>query len=449
MRSLALILMSLVLTSAAPHAAGKTNIERIITPMGIELWLVRDMSFPMLSFEFAFQGGAAQDPAGKPGVASLVAGLLDEGAGGLDARTFHEQLEERAIGLSFGTARDSLRGSLKTLTENREKAFELLGLSLTAPRFDASEIERIRAAMLAGLRRRTTNPPDIASDTWFARAFPGHPYGHSVHGTLESPPSVTADDLRAYARRVLARSNLKIAVVGAIDGPTVAALVDRTFGDLPAKADLVPVPDVIPQGLGTREIIEIKVPQTVITFGGMGLKRADPDFIPAFVLNHILGGGGFESRLFTEVREKRGLAYSVYSGLTPFEHAGLFIGGVSTRNDRVVEALDIITGEIKRIAIEGPTADELDKAKRYLIGSYPLRFDTSAKIAATLLDVQVDNLGIDYIDNRNELVAAVNAADIRRAASRYLSDLRLLVILVGEPKLTTVHGAAEERVRLP
>ncbi len=443
MRFLALVLMSLVLTTAAPPAAGKTNIERIVTPMGIELWLVRDTNYPLLSFEFAFKGGAAQDPAEKPGVASLVAGLLDEGAGGLDARMFHEQLEERAIGLSFGTGRDSLRGSLKTLTENRDKAFELLGLSVTAPRFDTSEIERVRAAMLAGLRRRSTNPSDIASDRWFARAFPGHPYGRSVLGTLESLPSVTADDLRAYVRRVLTRSNLKIAVVGAIDGPTIAALVDRTFGALPAKADLYPVAEVAPQGLGNRETIELKVPQTVVMFGGIGLKRADPDFIPAFILNHILGGGGFESRLFVEVREKRGLAYSVYSSLAPFEHAGLFIGGVSTRNDRVTEALDIITGEIKRIAVDGPTAEELDKAKRYLIGSYPLRFDTSGKIAATLLDIQIDNLDVDYIDNRNELVAAVNAADIRRAASRIISDIRLLVILVGEPKLTTVRGAAE------
>jgi len=443
MRFLALFLMSLTITSAAPHAAGKTNIERIVTPMGIEVWLVRETNLPMLSFEFAFLGGAAQDPAEKPGVASLVAGLLDEGAGSLDARTFHEQLEERAIGLSFGTGRDTFRGSLKTLSENRDKAFELLSLSLTAPRFDNGEIERVRAAMLAGLRRRSTNPPDVANDRWFARAFPGHPYGRSVHGTLESLPSITTDDMRTYVRRVLTRSNLKIAVVGAIDGPAIATLVDRTFGALPAKAELVPVADVTPQGLGTRETVELKVPQTVITYGGIGLKRADPDFIPAFVLNHILGGGGFESRLFAEVREKRGLAYSVYSSLMPFHHAGLFIGGVSTRNDRVSEALEIITGEIKRIAVEGPTADEIDKAKRFLIGSYPLRFDTSSKIAASLLDMQVENLGIDYIDKRNALVEAVNAADVRRAASRFLSDMRLLTILVGEPKLAAARGTAE------
>jgi zinc protease len=283
------------------------------------------------------------------------------------------------------------------------------------------------------LRRRTTNPSDIASDRWFARAFPDHPYGRPVPGDLETLPSITTADLHAYVHRVLALSNLKIAVVGAIDGPTIATLVDRTFGNLPAKSNLTSVPDVTPRGLGMRETIELKVPQTVITFGGVGLKRSDPDFIPAFVLNHILGGGGFESRLFREVREKRGLAYSVYSSLLPLKHAGLFFGGTSTRNDRAVETLDIIAGEIKRIASEGPTAEELDKAKRFLIGSYPLQFDTSSKIAGTLLGIQIDNLAIDYIDKRNAMIEAVSAADIKRTAGRFLSNMQLLVMMVGEP----------------
>ena len=402
-RYLALATMTLALISAAPAFAGASRIERIVTPAGIEIWLVRDRNLPMMSLEFAFLGGAAQDPADKPGVANLVAGLLDEGAGELDAAAFHERLEERAISLAFGAKRDNLRGSIRTLSENRDQAFELLRLALTAPRFDGPELERVRAALLAQLRRRTTNPTDIAADRWFARAFPGHPYGRPIAGTIESVSKISVDDLRTYVRRMLARSNLKIAAVGDIDAAQIALLVDRTFGSLPAQSDLVPVADMAPHGLGTSETIELKVPQTVITFGGVGLKRADPDFIPAFVLNHILGGGGFESRLFSEVREKRGLAYSVYSYLAPYEHTGLFLGGVSTRNDRVAETLEIIVAEIKRIAAEGPTADELEKAKRFLIGSYPLRFDTSGKITANLLDIQIENLGIDYIDKRNAL----------------------------------------------
>jgi zinc protease len=433
-RSIALLTMTLALISASPAFAGASRIERVVTPAGIEIWLVRDTTLPMISLEFAFLGGAAQDPADKPGVANLVAALLDEGAGDLDAATYHERLEERAISLSFGVNRDNLRGSIRSLSENRDEAFELLRLALTAPRFDAQEIERVRAAVLAQLRRRSTSPSDIASDRWFARAFPDHPYGRSSQGTLESVPAIVVDDLRTYVRRTLARSNLRITAVGDIDAAQIAVLVDRTFGSLPERSDLAPVADVEPQGLGTSETIELNVPQTVITFGGIGLKRADPDFIPAFVLNHILGGGGFESRLFHEVREKRGLSYSVYSYLAPFEHTGLFLGGVSTRNDRAAETLDIIVAEIKRIAAEGPTADELEKAKRFLIGSYPLRFDTSGKITANLLDIQIENLGIDYVDKRNALIEAVTAEDIRRAGRRFLAEVKLLVLLVGEPQ---------------
>jgi zinc protease len=433
-RSIALLTMTLALISASPAFAGASRIERIVTPAGIEIWLVRDANLPMISLEFAFLGGAAQDPADKPGVANLVAGLLDEGAGDLDAAAYHERLEERAISLSFGVNRDNLRGSIRSLSENRDEAFELLRLALTAPRFDAQEIERVRAAVLAQLRRRSTSPSDIASDRWFAHAFPGHPYGRLPQGTLESVPKIAVDDLRTYVRRMLARSNLRVTAVGDIDAAQIAVLVDRTFGSLPERSDLAPVADVEPQRLGTSETIELNVPQTVITFGGIGLKRADPDFIPAFVLNHILGGGGFESRLFHEVREKRGLAYSVYCYLAPFEHTGLFLGGVSTRNDRAAETLEIIVAEIKRIAAEGPTADELEKAKRFLIGSYPLRFDTSGKITANLLDIQIENLGIDYVDKRNALIEAVTAEDIRRAGRRFLAEVKLLVLLVGQPE---------------
>ncbi len=439
-RYLALATMTLALISTAPAFAGASRIERIVTPAGIEIWLVRDRNLPMISLEFAFLGGASQDPADKPGVANFVASLLDEGAGDLDAAAFHERLEERAISLAFGAKRDNLRGSIRTLTENRDQAFELLRLSLTAPRFEGQELERIRAAVLAQLRRRSTNPSDIAADRWFARAFPGHPYGRPVQGTLESAAKIAVDDLRAYVRRMLARSNLKIAAVGDIDAAELAVLVDRTFASLPARSDPVPVADVEPRGLGTSETIELKVPQTVITFGSVGLKRADPDFIPAFVLNHVLGGGGFESRLFREVRERRGLAYSVYSYLAPYEHTGLFLGGVSTRNDRAAETLEIIVAEIKRIATDGPTADELEKTKRFLIGSYPLRFDTSGKITANLLDIQIENLGIDYIDKRNALIEAVTFEDIRRAARRFLAEVKLLVMLVGEPQARKPTG---------
>lgn len=433
-RRLVLATMSLALVSAAPDASRAAKIERIVTPAGIEAWLVRDDTLPMLSLQFGIKGGANQDPEDKPGVASFAASLLDEGAGDFDARVFHERLEARAISLGFSATRDTLRGSVRTLSENRDEAFELLRLALTAPRFDVEAVERVRAGTLAGLRRRSTSPGDIASERWLARAFPGHPYGRPVQGTLNSVPKIAAEDLKRYVGQVLARSTLKIAVVGAIDAAALAVLIDKAFGALPAEPKLAPIAEVAPEGLGSREVIDLDVPQTVIAFGGAGLKRSDPDFIPAFVLNHILGGGSFSSRLYREIREKRGLAYSVHSYLMPLDHAGLFMGSVSTRNDRAAESLAVITEEIRRIAAEGPTAEELEKAKSFLIGSYALRFDTSGKIAGQLLEIQLENLGIDYIDRRNGLVEAVAAEDVRRAAKRFLADDRLLVTLVGRPQ---------------
>jgi zinc protease len=423
--------MSLALVSN-PTASRAANVERVTTPLGLEIWFVRDDTLSMLSVEYAFRGGAAQDPAARPGVANMVAGLLDEGAGPLDARAFHERLEARAITLHFSADRDTMRGSIRTLSEHRAEAFELARLALAAPRFDTEAVERIRAALLAGLRRRATSPNDIASRRWSELAFPGHPYGRAVEGTIESVPQIAAEDLRAFARRNFARSNLKIAAVGSIDAKDLAALVDKLFGGLPEKAELAAVADATPQ-TGVREVVELNVPQTVILFGGAGLKRADPDFIPAYVLNHILGGGTFTSRLYREVREKRGLAYSISSYLAPYDYAGLFLGSVSTRNDRAQQSLDIIVEEIRRIAAEGPTADELAKAKSFLIGSYALRFDTSGKIAGQLLSLQLENLGVDYLDKRKALIEGVTDADIRRAAKRFLADARLLVLMVGRP----------------
>ncbi|MEX0590136.1 MAG: pitrilysin family protein [Xanthobacteraceae bacterium] len=433
MNRLLICALMTVALSAASSAVNAAKIERIVTPGGIEIWHVHDNMLPMISLEFGFVGGASQDPADKPGVANLVASLLDEGAGDLDARAFQERLEERAINISFSAQRDSLRGSLKTLVDHHDQAFDLLRLAVNAPRFDSSEVERVRAGVLAGLRRRTTNPGDIAGDRWFARAFPDHPYGRPVQGTLETVARIGIDDLRAFHRNTIARSNLKVATIGAIDAQEIAAFVDRVFAALPQEPQLVSVPEVVPQGGGEQEIVDLDVPQTVIAFGGIGLKRSDPDFIPAYVLNHILGGGSFSSRLYREVREKRGLAYSVYSYLAPYDRAGLFMGGVSTRNDRAAESLAIILDQIKKIAEAGPTAEELAKAKSYLIGSFPLRFDTSGKIAGQLLEIQLENLGIDYIDRRNGLIEAVTADDVRRAAARFLANARLLVTLVGRP----------------
>jgi zinc protease len=426
--------MALALFSASSAADAQVGkIEQLKTPAGIEIWFVRDDTLPILSLNFAFDGGASQDPADRAGLAYMTAAMLDEGAGELDAKTFQERLERRAISLSYNADRDTFRGSVRVLSDDREEAFELLRLSLSAPRFDQEAIDRIRASILAANKRSLTNPDEIAGLQWFSQAFPNHPYGRPVKGDEKSISGIERAMLFDYVKKNLARSNLKIAVVGSIENADLVRLIDHAFAKLPAQAALAAIPDATPQSLGRREVIDLNIPQTTITFGGVGLKRKDPDFIPAFVLNHVLGGGSFSSRLYREVREKRGLAYSVYSYLATLDRSGLFMGGTSTRNDRAAEALQIIEAEIIRIANEGPTAEELAQAKSYLTGSYLLHFDTSAKVAQQLLEIQLEELGADYFGRRNKMVNAVTADDVRRAAKRFLADGKLLVIMVGRP----------------
>jgi zinc protease len=424
-------LLFATLVGAGPAAA--TNIERVMSPGGIEAWLVREPAIPIIALHFSFKGGSDQDAAIKPGVGYMAAALLDDGAGELDAEAFQQRLQEYAVEMRFSLTRDDLSGSVRLLRDRKDQGFELLRLALTEPRFDSASVERARAQMISSLRRETSNPNDIASRLWWKTAFPDHPYGRPTNGSLESVPLITVEDLRGFVRRVVARDSLKVAAVGDIDGPTLGRVLDQVFGKLPAHAELTAVPRASLQGIGRRIVVDLDVPQAVLSFGGVGIARKDPDFIPAYIVNHILGGGSFSSRLYNEVREKRGLAYGVYTYLASLDYTALFLGGTQTRADRTGDALALIEAEIGRMAKDGPTEDELAKAKSYLKGSYPLSFDTSGKIANQLLRIQMDDLGIDYINKRNGLIEAVTLDDANRAAKR-LAAGGLFVTVVGKPK---------------
>jgi zinc protease len=435
----AAILVMLPLCSTASYAA--TKIQHLISPGGIEAWFVQDATVPLIAMEYAFGGGATQDPADKAGVGNLVADLLDEGSGDLDSRTFHERLDRRAIELSFSSTRDYFRGSLRMLKDNRDEAFDLLRMSLTSPHFDSADVERIRSQVISGLRRDTTNPSALASRKFLEDAFGDHPYGRQANGTLESVAKIEVADLKDFAGRVLAKNTLKIAVVGDVDPATLGQLLDKTFGGLPAKTDLTPVPDIEAAKPPHRVFIPLDVPQTVVTFGGPGFMRHDPNFMAAYVVNHILGGGGLSSRLYHEVREKRGLAYSVYESLLWMEHSALFIGNTGTRADRAGESVDAINKEIRRMAEDGPTQKELDEAKSYLKGSQMLALDTSSKLASALLQYQLDRLPIDYIEKRNAIIDAVTLDDAKKAAQR-LWGQGLLTVVVGRPPQAAAQPAA-------
>jgi zinc protease len=431
-RALATI-FALALATLINLPAQAMTIEKIVSPAGIEAWLVRESATPLLAMAYSFHGGSTQDPADKAGLATFAASLLDEGAGELDSRTFHQRMENHAIELAYHAGRDNFTGSLRSLTEHRDEAFDLLKLSLTAPRFDTADVERARMQITAALRRDTTSPNSLASHAWWAAAFPDHPYGRESRGTLETVPTITADDMRDYVRRVFSREHLKIAIVGDIDAASAGRLIDHAFASLPAKSDLRPVPDATIQGLGRRIVTAVAVPQAVVTFGGPGFARNEPDFMAGYIANHIYGGGTFSSRLYREVREARGLAYGVSDSLVWFRHAAVTIGGTATRAERTGDAIAIIEAEAKRMAESGPTQEELDKAKSYLKGSYALTLDTSSKIAGQLLQIQNDNLGIDYIQRRAGMIDKVTLDDVKRVSKRLYGG-GFLVSVAGEPK---------------
>jgi len=419
---------------ALKTAATKMNIQDVKSPGGISAWLVEEHGVPLLALRFVFDGGSSQDPAGKEGLANFLSAMLDEGAGDMDATRFQERMEELALRMGFEDSRDAFYGSFETLSVNREPALEMLRLALNKPRFEADAADRVRKQLLANLAYAAKNPQNVAGRVWNEEAFRGHPYGHNAAGTAESLTAIQPADLETFRKRTFARDTLRVVAVGDIDAKALGELLDKVFGELPAKADLVPVAATAPRAGEKLKIVEMDVPQSVVTFGMNGLARKDDDFIPAFVMNQILGGGGFASRLTEEVREKRGLAYSVYSMLQPYKYASTFSGGVATKNEAVKESIDVIRSELKRMATDGPTDAELANAKSFLTGSFVLRFDTSAKIANQLLWMLQEDMGIDYVERRNAMIDAVTMADVKRAAQRVLKVDDLFITVVGKPQ---------------
>ena len=417
---------------AAP--VGATEVQRVISPGGIEVWLVEEHSIPILSLRATWRGGGAFDKAGREGTANMAAALIDEGAGDYDSQAFQTRLEDLSVRLSFGAGMDTFRGTLKTLTENTDEAFELLRLAITVPRFDDEPVERIRGQLMVNMSRQIEDPDYLVSRAWYEAAFPGHPYSRPLDGTQETLAAITTDDLRDFVTAQLARDRLYIGVVGDITPERLSALLDSTFGGLSARGAPIETANTAPGAPGKIIVIDRDIPQSIALFGGAGLPRHDPDYYAAYVMNHILGSGGFTSRLTEEVRNKRGLAYGVYTYLEPMDYSAIHIGRVATQNSAVAESLDIIRAELTRMRDNGVTVAELADAKTYLTGSFPLRLDSNGKIASLLVGIQLEDLGIDYIDRRNSYMEAVTLEDVNHIARRLLKPDALQVVIIGKPE---------------
>jgi zinc protease len=423
------------LAAAAPALA--VDIRTMQTPAGIKAWLVEDRTAPVISMSFSFEGGSTQDPAGKEGLAQFTAALLDQGAGPYDAAAFQSRREEIALQLNFGMSADRFDGSVRMLRAYRDESVDLLRLALTKPRFDAESVERVRRQFISGLKRADQSPRSVASRTLLKAIFGQHPYGRSPDGTIAGIEAIKVDDLRAQARRQFARDRLRVAIVGDVTEAEAAALIDSAFGSLPATTGSADVPAWTPDAGrpgGRTLLVERDVPQSIAEIAMPGVKRDDPDWYPALIMNHILGGGGFAGRLMNEVREKRGLAYGAYSWLSPYRQGGLLVAMVGTANERVAQSLQIVREQLALMARDGVTETELANAKTYLKGSLALTLDSTGSIASLLHSMQVDGLSPDHLVRRNELIDRVTLDDVERIARRILRPDASVTVVVGHPQ---------------
>lgn len=425
-------LVAALMISPNAYAAGD-RIQRVISPGGIEAWLVEEPAIPMVAVEIMFSGGARVDADGQEGAAYLTSGLIEEGAGDMDSQGFALRKEDLSARIGFNSGRDDFTVGMRSLTTNLNESFELLHIALTEPTFEQRQIDRVRDQVLSGMKSDLVDPNTQGATEWFKQMFPGTSYGRPTKGTPESIATLTRDDLIETYARMVVKSRMFIGVVGDIDAATLGPLLDKTFGDLP-KGEALDMTPIEPADVSGIHLIQADIPQSSAIIGQKGILRGDDDFIIAYVMNHILGGGGFGSRLTTEVREKNGLAYSVYSYLNPFDRAGLYMGGVATANERVKQSLDLIRAEWARMADEGVTEEELETAKKYLTGAFALRFDSNAKIARYIAGMQSAGLDIDYIDARNDLVNAVSVEDVNRVAGELLKPDELFIVVVGNPE---------------
>lgn len=412
------------------------EIKEVTTPLGIKAWLVEDRSTPVVAMSFSFASGSASDPENQKGVTGLTAILLTDGAGTLNAQAFKQRQEDASVSLGFSASLDTVGGSLRFLSASRDEGFELLRLAVTAPRFDADRVEQRRAQAIAGLNQADQRPASVAQRTLMATVFAGHPYANNASGVRETLATLTVQQIKDRAAAVLTRNGLTVAAVGDIDAAELSRQLDLAFGRLPAGAVRPALPDWTPTARPRTVNVERPVPQSSVLIALPAIPRDDPDWHAAVVLTYIMGGGQ-QSRLFTEVREKRGLAYSVSSALRVEQKASLFVVSTATANERVADSLRVVKAELLR-AREGVTEQELSEAKTYLSGSLALSLDSSGSVAGLLHSFQVNRQPRDFLERRAALIGAVKAEDVRRVARRILREEAMTTIVVGKPA-----GAAE------
>lgn len=429
-----LFAVSFVVTALASVPAHAIDIQQITSPEGIKAWLVEDHSIPFTAVSIMFKGGASMDAPDKRGAVNLMTALLEEGAGQMDSVGYAQAVEGLGARNGFNVSDDALVVSARMLTENRDQAADLLRQALVEPRFDPDAVERVRSQVQAVILSEATDPNSIATKEMAKLAWGDHPYATSINGTRESVAALTRDDLLDAKNRLMARDRVVVAASGDIDAAQLGQLIDKLLGGLPAQGT-APLPDLATLQLkGGVSVIDWDSPQSVVVFAQPGLPMSDPDYFAAFVADHILGGGGFSSRLMEQIREKRGLTYGVATGLSNGLYGETWQGGMASANDKVAEAVGLIRSEWDRFVKDGVSDKELNDAKTYLTGEYPLRFDGNGKIAGILAGMQLIGLPADYVNTRNSRIETVTAEDVARVSQRLLHSDQIRFVVVGRPE---------------
>ncbi len=424
--------LAVAVTLALPARAA-VDIQEVTSPGGIKAWLVEDHNIPFTALEVRFRGGSSVEPMDKRGAVNLMTALIEEGTGDMDSVAFAEARDALAASFSFSSDQDTVSVSAQFLTENRDKAVDLLRQAITAPRLDADAIERVRGQVLSNLRSSAKDPGDMAGKEFNRQAFGDHPYATAPEGTEESVTALTRDDLLAAHKATIARDRLYVAAAGDISAADLGRMLDQLFGGLPETG--APLAGRAPFNLtGGTTVIDYPGPQSVVLWGEQGMKRDDPDFFAATILNEVLGGSRFSARLMTEVREKRGLTYGIGTSLAAYDGAEVLAGQSQIPNAKVKDAIEVIKAEWAKLGRAGITAAELAATKTYLTGAYPLRFDGNGPLATIMVNMQLIGLPSDYPKTRNDKVNAVTLEDANRVAKALFVPENLRFIVVGQPE---------------
>jgi zinc protease len=419
--------------SAAPRdRSSLADVQVVTSPGGITAWLVQESFVPIISMEFSWRGGASIEPADRRGIGWILAYMMNEGAGGLDTATYGARMADLNLDFACGAWTDWTSCGMTTLKETSEESFDMLRMAFSELRIDREPFDRAKREMVARLEADETNPKVVANRTMTSELIPDHVYARVPTAKTVSP--ITRTELRKLMAQQMTKDKLLVAVVGDITPEELGPKLDRVFGKLPASAEMPVIPDAVAKPAAAQPIVKkLPQPQTLVMFSGPGIRREDPDFYAAYVLNYILGGGAFSSRLTDDVREKRGLTYGIGTALNIQPHFWRWQGSSATMNDKADEVVKLIRENIARLGKDGPTAEELADAKAYITGAFPLAFDSNRKIAQNLVGFQQDGMPADYVEKRNAYFEAVTLADVKRVAAIYMKPENFTFVMVGQP----------------